>query len=60
MDYPDIECLQRLVDQLTKELEATLESISRVDRRVRTLESGRGSQPPVHDDNRLRTGTSDG
>jgi hypothetical protein len=61
MDYPDIECLQRLVAQLTKELEATLESFARLDRRVRTLELARTSKPVPQDvATTLDSGTSGG
>lgn len=38
MDYPDIEYLQHLVEHLMKEMEASVQSLSRLNRRLRTLE----------------------
>jgi prefoldin subunit 5 len=39
MEYPDIEYLQRLVEHLMKELASTVESITKLDQRVGTLET---------------------
>jgi hypothetical protein len=60
MDCPDIECLQRLVNHLTKELEAALEAISRVDRRVRSLETARPVRAARSESGPLESPTSSG
>ncbi|MET0342982.1 MAG: hypothetical protein ABW252_18390 [Polyangiales bacterium] len=51
MEYPDIEYLQRLVEHLMKELEASVESFSRLNRRLRSLENVR--KPPASEEHAL-------